>query len=102
MYVFALSAEEIAGNLFEHIVNPLMAAMLFVALLVFIIIAVQLIKNSDSVDRKELFTKLSWSIAGIFIITSVWTIIAFVAKIAESDLQFPSITLQYLLTLAFI
>lgn len=83
----ALSTMEIADNLFEHIVNPLMAGMLFVAILIFIIIAIKLIAGAESIDRKDLFTKLWWSIAGIFIITSVWTIIAFVRNLAESDIK---------------
>ena len=87
MLALALSAKNIANNLFDHIVNPLMAGMLFVAILFFIIIAVKLIAGAESTDRKELFTKLGWSIAGIFIITSVWTIITFVGRLAESDIQ---------------
>ena len=86
MTAYALSAKEIANNLLEHIVNPLMAGMLFIAILLFIIIAIKLMAGAESADRKELFTKLGWSIAGIFIIVSVWTIIHFVARITESDL----------------
>ncbi|MCY4577147.1 MAG: hypothetical protein OXB96_01780 [Candidatus Kaiserbacteria bacterium] len=87
MLTYALSAKEIANNLFDHIVNPLMAGMLFIAILFFIIIAVKLIAGAESTERKDLFTKLGWSIAGIFIITSVWTIIAFVSRVAESDIK---------------
>ena len=87
MLVFALSAKEIADNLFDHIVNPLMAGMLFIAILFFIIIAVKLLAGAESTERKDLFTKLGWSIFGIFIITSVWTIIAFVSRLAERDIQ---------------
>ena len=87
MLALALSAKEISNNLFDHIVNPLMAGMLFIAILVFIIIAIKLLAGAESTERKDLFTKLGWSIAGIFIITSVWTIIAFVSRIAERDIQ---------------
>ena len=87
MFVFALSAQEIAGNLFDHIVNPIMAGLLFVAILIFIVIGIKLLAGADSLDRKDLFTKLGWSIFGIFIITSVWTIIALVGRLAESDIQ---------------
>ena len=87
MLALALSAKEVANNLFDHIVNPLMAGMLFVAILFFIIIAIKLIAGAESTERKDLFTKLGWSIAGIFIITSVWTIIAFVSRLAERDIQ---------------
>ena len=90
MFVFALSAKEIADNLFDHIVNPLMAGMLFIAILFFIGIAIKLLMGAESTDRKELFTKLWWSIAGIFIITSVWTIIAFIGRLAESDIKISS------------
>ena len=87
MIVNALSAKEIADNLFDHIVNPLMAGMLFIAILFFIITAIKIIAGAEATDRKDLFTKLGWSIAGIFIITSVWTIITFVSRLAESDIQ---------------
>ena len=86
MIANAISAKEIANNLLDHIVNPLMAGMLFIAILIFIIIAIKLIAGAESTDRKDLFTKLAWSIIGIFIIVSVWTIIHFVGRIAESDL----------------
>ena len=85
MLVNAISSKEIANNLLVHIVNPLMAGMLFIAILIFIVIAIKLIAGAESVDRKELFTKLGWSIVGIFIITSVWTIIHFVSRVTESD-----------------
>ena len=87
MLALALSAKEVANNLFEHIVNPLMAGMLFIAILFFIIIAIKLMAGAESTERKDLFTKLGWSIAGIFIIASVWTIIAFVSRLAERDIQ---------------
>ena len=93
MLVYALSAKEIANNLFDHIVNPLMAGMLFIAILFFIIVAIKLIAGVEATDRKDLFTKLGWSIAGIFIITSVWTIIGLVSRLAERDVQ---TSLQYL------
>lgn len=80
----ALSSKELATNLFDHIVNPLIAIMLFIAILIFIVIAIKLIAGAESADRKDLFTKLGWSIAGIFIIVSVWTIIHFVGRLAES------------------
>ena len=86
MIANAISAKEIANNLLDHIVNPLMAGMLFIAILIFIIIAIKLIAGAESTDRKDLFTKLAWSIVGIFIIVSVWTIIHFVGRIAESDI----------------
>ena len=87
MLASALSATDIANNLFDHIVNPLMVGMLFIAILFFIIVAIKLIAGAESTERKDLFTKLGWSIAGIFIITSVWTIIGFVSRVAESDIQ---------------
>ena len=87
MFALALSAKDFADNLFEHIVDPLMGLMLLVSILIFVWIGVQLIRNSDSTDRKELFTKLAWSIVGIFIITSVWTVISFVADFAGSDIE---------------
>lgn len=87
MIVSALSGKEISDNLFEHIVDPIMGAMALVAILLFAITAIKLIRNADSVDRKDLFTRLGWSIFGIFIIVSVWTIIAFVGRLAESNLQ---------------
>ena len=93
MPAYALSAKEIANNLFDHIVNPLMAGMLFIAILFFIIVAIKLIAGAEATDRKDLFTKLGWSIAGIFIITSVWTIIGLVSRLAERDVQ---TSLQYL------
>ena len=86
MVVGALTAKGVALNLFEHIVNPLIALMAFVAILLFIYWSIKLVRNADSVDRKELFTKLAWTIFGIFIIVSVWTIIHFVERVAESDL----------------
>ena len=87
MLAYAISAKDIANNLFDHIVNPLMAGMLFIAILFFIIISIKLIAGAESTERKDLFTKLGWSIAGIFIITSVWTIIGFVSRVAERDIQ---------------
>ena len=93
MLALALSAKEVANNLFDHIVNPLMAGMLFIAILFFIIIAIKLIAGAESTDRKDLFRKLGWSITGIFIIASVWTIITLVKNLAESDIQF---SVQYL------
>ena len=94
MLTYALSAKNIADNLFDHIVNPLMAGMLFIAILFFIIISIKLIAGAESTERKDLFTKLGWSIVGIFIITSVWTIISFVGRLAESDIQ---VSLQHLM-----
>ena len=94
MLVYAITSKEIADNLFDHIVNPLMAGMLFIAILIFIVIAIKLLAGAESIDRKDLLAKLGWSIGGIFIIASVWTIIAFVSRLAESDLQ---ISLQHLL-----
>lgn len=85
LVVDALTAKSVAHNLFEHIVNPLIGGMLFVAILVFIIIAIKLLRSVDSLDRKDLFLKLFWSIVGIFIIVSVWTIIHFVSRLAESN-----------------
>ena len=87
MFVSALSAKEIANNLFDHIVNPLIALMLFIAILFFIVIAIKLLLGAESMERKNLFSRLWWSIFGIFIITSVWTIIAFVGRLAESDIK---------------
>ncbi len=94
MLTYALSAKNIADNLFDHIVNPLMAGMLFIAILFFIIISIKLIAGAESTERKDLFAKLGWSIVGIFIITSVWTIISFVGRLAESDIQ---VSLQHLM-----
>ena len=92
MLASALSAKDLADNLFDHIVDPLMGLMLLVSILIFIWIGVQLIRNSDSTDRKDLFTKLAWSIFGIFIIISVWTIIGFVADLAGSDIEISEIS----------
>ena len=87
MTAHALSPTEFANRLLEHIVDPLIALMAFIALLFFIITAARIIYNTDSYDRSKIMTQLWWSIFGIFIIFSVWTILTFVGRLANSDIS---------------
>ena len=75
------AAEGVAERLFTHIVNPLIFLMAFVAVFVFIATGIKLLKNIDSVERKDLFARLGWGVVGIFIIVSVWTIIVYVERL---------------------
>lgn len=96
MVVNALSAGEFADKLLEHIIDPIIAALAFIALLLFIVTAVKIVYNSDAAgDRAALFRTLWWNVFGIFVIFSVWTIITFVEQLAESDVGNREQTLEF-------
>ena len=79
----ALSAREIANRLFEHIVDPLIALMAFIALVLLIVMGIKFITTDASEDRGEMLKKLGWTIFGIFIIFSIFTIVSFVERLSE-------------------
>ena len=82
----ALSATEFANNLFDHIVDPLIALMAFIAILYLVFSVIRVIANSESNNRPAQFKHLFWSVIGIFVIFSIWTVITFIGRLAESDL----------------
>ena len=88
MIANALSPTEIANRLLENIVNPLIALMAFIALLVLVIMGIKYVVNVDDAgNRGDLFKKMGWAVFGIFIIFSIYTVIAFVDRFAEGSVD---------------
>ena len=85
MTAYALSAAKLANNLFEHIVNPLIAFLGFIALMILVIGAMHFMFKADSAqERKEILKKLAIMIFGIFVVFSVWSIFRLAYRLADS------------------
>ena len=92
----AISAGEFGNRILEHIVEPLVALMAFIALLLFVITAVRFVHNADSSkDRGSWFRSLAIIILGIFVIFSVYTIFVFVGRLANSDIPLTKEPVQF-------
>ena len=87
MTITSFTPQEFANKLFEHIVDPLLAAMAFTSILLLIVVGIKFIKNADSLERGKLFKSLAMVVFGIFVIFSIWTIVTFVGRLAESDIN---------------
>ncbi len=88
MIVYAVTASGVANSLFNNIVDPLIAAMAFIALLLLIVTAVRFVANADAAEKRGgMFKNLSIIILGIFIIFSIYTLFSFVARLSQSDQQ---------------
>lgn len=80
-----IDAVKITNNIFEFIVDPLVAILAFIAIFYFIITTIRFLLNGDGGKRGELIKQMLWSVVGMFIIFSVWTIFTFVERITESN-----------------
>ena len=88
MVTYALSAGEFGNRILEHIVEPLVALMAFVALLLFIITAIRFVHNADSSGKRStMFKSMAVIIFGIFVIFSIYTIFIFVGRLANSPIN---------------
>lgn len=86
MIAYALTPTEFANNLLQEIVDPLVALMAFVALLILIYKVIQYVRNpGDAANRVTALKGIGISVFGIFIIFSIWTIFVFVGRLADSD-----------------
>ncbi len=88
MEVYAFSAAEFGNRIITILVDPLIALMAFLALLLFIFAAIRFIHNADSAsERGEMFKRMAIIIFGIFIIFSIYTIFSFISRLANSDID---------------
>ena len=72
MIAHALSAKDLATRLLDHIVNPLIGLMAIVAILLFIVTAINLsVHQENQVTEKTPFIKMGYAIFGMFSILSV-------------------------------
>ena len=96
MIVHALSPEAFANRLFENIVDPIIALLAFLALLLFVWTAILLIKRQkESGDRAELFKRMGIVILGLFIVFSVSTIFLFVDRLANPEIDLEKDTVEF-------
>lgn len=83
MFVYALEANELANRLFEHVVDPIIALLAFIALLIFVWTGVRYIYNVESSEKRgSLYRSFGIIIFGLFIIFSIYTIFSFVNRLA--------------------
>ena len=96
MKVYALSAAEFGNRILDVLVSPLIALMAFLALLVFIVAAIRFMYLADaSGDRQGIFKRMIIIIIGLFIIFSIYTIFAFVGRLAGSPIQLRRDTVEF-------
>lgn len=81
------AAVTFANQLLFNIVDPIIAILFYVALAYFIfrLAKYMLIGSSDSTGRKAALKSIIFSLVGLFFISSVYTILFFVARISESE-----------------
>lgn len=89
MITHALTAEEFANNVFSEIVEPLIALIAFIALLLFVWFAGKVVRNSgeDAEKRKENVKKMFIAMFGLFLIFSVYTVFIFVIRLSNSETE---------------
>ena len=86
MIVYSLTAEEFAQKLFVNIVDPIVAILFITAVIYFFYVVIKYIKDVENVDLREArLHGLLWGIVGLFVISSVWSILFFIKRITDSD-----------------
>lgn len=96
MLAYALTANQFANRLLENIVEPLVVLMAFIAILIFIGVAIRFINKADSSEQRAgMFKSMGIIIFGIFVIFSIWTIFSFVGRLANSDIDIREDTAEF-------
>ena len=81
------AAERFANKLFFEIVDPIISILFFVALFIFIVNIIRFMVNKESAKRGDIVKSVLWSIVGLFVISSVFTIIFFLGRVGDTNID---------------